>query len=205
MQKYDKKAGWQLKQCEICKKPRYCAQHHLERSFDKKNSDVIWVCFKCHRNIHDDTETAYKKGHLKRHDFTFKPVTMKEPKKKSCSHSKSYYDSRLGYIKCQYCGKPVDSINYGTKKKAIDKKVDRKPSKMGYEQNREDTKEQKIKMGYEIQDPRIGKAEKLKKQLKQAISAVKKNAGDKEKYEFWQGEVKRIKAEMIAIQRSYED
>lgn len=187
---FDKNGGEQYRRCEICSRAKYCTQHHIERGFGRKTSKVMWICFECHRKIHDNPQWAYEKGYQIRHDFTFKPITMKEEKKKkACSHSKSYFDARLGYIKCQYCGQKVESINFGTKKPKKDATAPKSANKMGYEEV----------------DPRIKKAEKLKMQLKAAISASKKNAGDKEKWEFWQEEIKRIKGEMRSLQSSYED
>lgn len=106
--KFNAKEGWKITICEICKKNKNCSQHHLERSFGKKSSDVIWTCFKCHRNIHDNTAEAYKKGYLKRHDFAFKDVKFKELKAKKCGHTKFYFDSKLGFNKCQFCGKNLE-------------------------------------------------------------------------------------------------
>lgn len=61
---------------------------------------------------------------------------MKTESKKKCDHSLSYYDSRLGYIKCTWCGSQVSEVKFS--------KVKGKP------QSRNN------------QDPTILKAEKLK-------------------------------------------
>lgn len=102
-----KKGGEQIRECQICGLQKPCMQHHLERGFGRSSSKVIWLCFKCHRKIHDDPEWAYEEGYQVKHDYSFKGVQLKTKKDKTCKHTKSYYDKNLGYVKCQFCGKQI--------------------------------------------------------------------------------------------------
>jgi hypothetical protein len=85
--KYDPKAGYQLRKCEVCGRLRICCQHHID---GRKNTDrIIWVCSNkrdeilytdpCHMKIHDPTafklpaDWAYKNGYLVKLDSVYRP------------------------------------------------------------------------------------------------------------------------------------
>lgn len=114
---------------------------------------------------------------------------MKEASTKKCTHSKSYYSAKFDRIVCQYCGQPVDTINFGAKK--------------GKEQNVNTNKQPK--MGYGAKDPRVQKLEQLKGELATVTWKIKQSADDKDKYEALKKRKAEIKAELLKLQASYED
>lgn len=187
--KYDKKAGYQWRHCEICHKYKLCCQHHTGHR--RYSEEVIWICVfngveeGCHERVHRDTEWAYENGYLVKHN-TFYKIAMKEPKQKKCEHTKT-----IGFNppKCMYCGQVVSEMKHGTKKA----------------KKEEIPKSQGTKMGYEQRDPRVSQAEKLKRELNIASANIKKFASDKEKYEFWTNKKQEIKSAMKKLQSTYED
>lgn len=93
--KYDPKAGYQRKVCQVCNRMRWTCQHHCDQG---RHSDiVIDVCdnlpdkvlYKdpCHKKIHNPTsfglpsDWAYKNGYLKKADGKIrkKPSKAKMP------------------------------------------------------------------------------------------------------------------------------
>lgn len=194
--KYEKKGGFQYKKCAICQKYKLCCQHHLERGFKRKDSSIIWVCIfngqdGCHEYIHKNVEWSYENGYLKNHDFKFYKPNMKIKQDKTCKHSKSFYNAKLGYIQCNFCGKEVDTINFGIKNKSVSSFS---PS------NDERTTP---KMGSEKTDPRIIQAEKLKRKLTELNIKMRKHVKDKEVYLYLEQRSKEIKKEMINLQTTY--
>lgn len=114
---------------------------------------------------------------------------MKKEKSKACKHTTSFYDSRLGYIRCQFCGRQVVEVSLGpakTKNVAVGPKT---PA---------------TKMGFEKQDPRIKQAEVLKRRLTGVDLALKRSTDQAERRQLAQ-ERKALQAEMKGLQSSYED
>lgn len=124
---------------------------------------------------------------------------MKKEKTKKCAHTVSYFDRNLGYIKCQFCGQRVDDIKMGKSKKAEPYKkrpakkpktnVDRKPA---------------AKMGWEQQDPRIGQAEKLKRE-RNALEVKLKKEKDPARHAELEVALGHIVSEMRDLQKTYEE
>jgi len=186
--KYDKKLGYQIKKCEVCGEIRQCCQHHIGHR--RYSAEAIWVDDICHAKIHADPAWAYEQGYLIRHN-TFYKIKMKEPRKKGCSHSKTMYDARLGYIRCNYCGQKVDNLNFGAKKK------EPKDHSGGVTQ--------KVRMGYEPRDSRVDKAEAMKRRMAKLTIEIKQSANDKVKFEALKIEKDKLKAEMLNLQSTFED
>lgn len=115
MHKYDKALNGSYVACEVCAVLWFNYQHHV---YGRRYSDLcIWVCLFCHQKIHANPEWAYKHKYLIKHNS--QKLNMEknmEKKKKACSHAKSYFNSNRNAIICQFCGKEVESINFGTTK-----------------------------------------------------------------------------------------
>lgn len=182
--------------CEWCGKFKTCTWHHVgHKRYDKR---YIWLCVfngfeeGCHERVHRDPAWAYEQGLLIRHNNSYNENMKPEKKTKVCTHAKSYFDARLGYIKCQYCGKRVESINFGTHKaKNADKSDENRPKT--------------AKMGYEQQDPRIKQAADLRNQIKSLTVAIKKSSADKGKYEALKAQKLELVSKLKGIEKSYED
>lgn len=186
---YDKKLNGQVHRCEVCGISGILVQHHVGgKRYDDR---AIWVHDLCHKKIHNPTafdlpgDWAYKNNYLLRRSNNM----IKAKKDRKCLHTKSYYDARLGYLKCNYCGDRIDTLKFGVKK--------------AKKENSE--KQAATKIGYESQDPRIKQAENLKKELRGIKLNIKKFAHDKQKYEYWNNEAARVKHEMKQLQSTYEE
>jgi len=129
---YDKKLNGELHMCEECNITPVdpdtgkgtAIQHHIGgRSY---MNEAIWLCSDCHAKVHNPTAYGLPKDWAYEQGYLLKKTLMKKTKKKrkACTHSCSYFDVRLGYIKCQFCGKKMDEVRTGKKKKRA-KEVDR--------------------------------------------------------------------------------
>lgn len=182
------------KKCFICNKLDYCQQHHI---YHRRYSDeVIDICDLCHKKVHNPTayklpvDWAYENGYLIRHNTSYN-ISMKKLKNKSCSHSKSFFDGRLGYIKCNYCGQRVNEIKFGSSKVKSDKKVAQVTQKA-------------LKMGYEKQDPRIFEASKLENKIKSLGISLRKFKHNSDKLKLLNEERDKLVGLLKEIERSYE-
>ena len=169
--------------CSVCNLKKFCHYHH---TYGRRYSDEgIWACPTCHAKIHASPEWSYLNGYMKKHNnFYSKPMIKK--KNKQCTHSKSYYDSSLGYLKCNFCGKEVQTLNFGTKKA-------RKSSK---------ATKTTIKMGSEIALEHIKKASILRSRFEVLTKLTKTK--DLTKLERYQKEFLEVTAEMHSLQAEFD-
>lgn len=187
---YNDKENQRQEHCERCGKWYGEDRLHPHHIHLKKNSDdCVWVCFKCHRWIHDHVSEAENEGFLIRSTFGMK--LNKAKKTKSCEHSKTWnkFDATGLHIMCSYCGKEVKEAKFGTHKKKTNPTETNKVPKMGYGQS----------------DPRIVEAENLKRQLTSLKLKAKQSAGDAEEWKRIKDQEKEVKAKMKKLQDSYED
>ncbi len=115
-----------------------------------------------------------------------------EKKRKPCGHTASYYSQSKGAFICQYCGTSIKTLESGAKKKVHSPGDKTGSSNAGN------------KIGYEKQDPRITEAEKLNRRLLNVNLKIKKES-EKTELERLESECDDIKAQMKAIQATYED
>lgn len=204
-EKYNKNLGYMKVKCQCCKYIRHCCQHHISPGASRAMSDVIWICDNCHAKVHNPSayglpiDWSYTNGYLvKSFKLNYNSNGMLQKKKiKACSHSKSMYDARLDYIKCQFCGQKMDSIKYGSSK-VKEVKVETTFSKAKTTFSKTETR-----MGYEKQDPRIQEAEKLKKQLVALKIIIKKKMGTPLELTMAAKEIKDVLQQMKELQESY--
>lgn len=194
---YNKKLNGQQHQCEVCgKKPTHIdnetglrvgsvVQHHVAgRRYDDR---CIWVCFKCHAEIHANPKWAYENNYLLKRSNDM----LKEKKTKTCSHSKTWNKFVGGnlVIMCSYCGKSVDKAAYGATKK----KSDHIPEAG-----------KKMKMGYDDkQPPHIVEAAKLKSRSDVLKALIKKTKDAKKKADF-EVEFAQVNKRMRELQKEFD-
>lgn len=201
--KYDKKAGYQIRVCQICWDNRRCCQHHIERGASRGNSKVIWVCVfdgkrpGCHEKIHNPTSFglpatwAYDNGYLKKLNIRYKKIV----KNKTCLHKAQIFDIQRGCLVCQFCKKEVKGFS-GEKAQPIEKKT--KSFK------RVVKKTPSVKMGFEKQNPQILEAEKLKRRYT-SINLSIKQCSNPEELKLLKEEKQSILSKMKELQNSIEE
>ena len=180
---YDKKLNGTIQTCEVCGlKGNQIVQHHvLGRRYDDR---CIWVCTDCHAHIHANPQWAYANNYLLQRGTNMK----KEKKIKTCSHSLSIFDKRLGYIRCHFCGQKVESIRFGGSKASSPKNEPRSAPK---------------KMGFDDKLPsHVIKAQKLRNRV-DTLKALMLKTKDKQKKEVYAMEYATKVQEMQALQREY--
>lgn len=225
--KYSQKEKNRQPYCEACGRSglKLHAHHLYHRTYSE---DCIWVCFACHRAIHDDPEWAYAQGYLVKRGLLQNTV-MKNKKIKVCKHGSSYYDHSKGTYICQFCHKPVKTLMVGKSK--APKKVTKKDrscshSKTMYHALRKavvciycgkevtefknnlakssnNTTQAAIKMGYEQRDPREKRAEQLKQKVINLTKQIKLNADKPALVLKLKQEREVAKAEAIKLQNEY--
>lgn len=180
---YDKTLNGSTVNCARCGRR---GQHHQHHIYLRRYSAIcIWVCWKCHQEIHAHPAAAYRDGYLKRHNLL--PM-KKEQKTKSCKHPITYFDKRLGYNKCNFCGTRIEEIRFGVKKKP------ERDAKGGGT----------TKIGFEKQDPRIEQAEKLKRESTALQIRIKKEKDVAKRAEL-EVALGQVTSEMRDLKKTFED
>jgi hypothetical protein len=196
---YDKNLNGEIHPCEACGRAGQNVQHHVGgRRYDDR---AIWVCNLCHQKIHNPTSFdlpsswAYDNGYLLRRSNTM----VKEKKTKTCTHSASYYNAKKGFMVCNFCGKQVEELKFGTAKKAEPYK-----KHTGKKYGTDISVTTKPRMGQEKQDPRIAQAEKLKVERNSLLLKMKTEK-DPVKRADYQVRMAGVINQMKALQKTYND
>ena len=184
---------WRCERCRVVQSVKFLASHHV---YGRRYSDLcIWLCWKCHEFVQTHPKYAYKHGFSLVRDQN---MQEKQKKSKKCTHASSYYDAKLGYIKCQFCGQEVNAINFGKKKPV-------KPYEKKHKKVTKSVSLPKVSMGFEHSDPRISQAEKLKRSLVANKLKIKKVDPASDEWKNLKKNQVEIKRQMKALQASYED
>lgn len=224
--KYQEREKHRQKYCERCGRfyaHEQLAPHHIYlRSYA---DECVWLCWKCHSWVHANPAEAREEGFLRHHNIKDERMTKKK-KKKSCKHIKTYYDNNRGDYVCMSCGKVIGEFRSHFKsKKSKPKKKKKcnhgasvvrdgqwvcqfcgKPTSGAKKKSkkRKGMSSPKVKMGTEPQDPRIAKAEMLKRERAYAKRKARGCAENTEEWKRWKDKAAKLTKQMKDLQETYE-
>ena len=157
MHLYNQKLNGTLQKCFVCNlESNNIVQHHIAGR--RYSGECIWLCTTCHREVHANPQWAYDNGLMIKHNINISKMKSTGKKKKTCSHSATYWSKDKNDFICQFCGKVVGALKMGNSKKAVEVKKGQK-SKGSSPKNGA-----AVKMGSEPVNPQIAQAVEFKRQ-----------------------------------------